>query len=148
MRAWDTAAAQGGGDAEARGERVQPHLPVEIHVLAGVDQVEAAYPEQHRKSQQVCRRIHSARHGDPAAGRRHAVGKAEHGVGHPGEALRPGVADQHDDGDGRQPEGERVQHPGASTRAASPAAASSSMSRRDSSPFGMARRAVLGFSAS
>ena len=40
---------QRAGHAEPGGHAAQPHLHVELDVLAGVDHVEAGHPEHHRR---------------------------------------------------------------------------------------------------
>ena len=99
-----------GGDAEARGDGVEPLRAVHLDVLAGVDQVESRDPHRQREPEEERGRLERPADGDPAAGRRHPVREPEDPVRRPREALGVGVADQEDERERRQGDAQRVQH--------------------------------------
>src|SRR5439155_383960 len=88
-----TRGGEGGGDAEARGDGVEPLRAVHLDVLAGVDQVEARDPHRQGEPEDDRRRVERPADRDPAAGRRDPVGEAEDPVRRPREALGVRVAD-------------------------------------------------------
>src|SRR3990172_7385784 len=85
--------------------------PVEVHVLAGVDEIEAGDPDGQREPEDEGGGGGHPAHGDPASPGRDAVREAEDPVAHPREALGVGVADQEERREGGEPEAERVEHP-------------------------------------
>src|SRR5437773_6919260 len=57
-----------GGDAEARGDGMEPLRAVHLDVLAGVDQVESRDPHRQREPEEERGRLERPADGDPAAG--------------------------------------------------------------------------------
>src|SRR5215467_2678781 len=108
----DARAPEGGGDAEASGEGAEARAAVEVDVLARVDQVEARDPYGEGEPEHERRRLEGATHGDPASRGGDAIGEAKDPVRGPGEAFGVGVADEEQPRPGREPEAERIQHPG------------------------------------
>ena len=107
----DARGPERGGDPEPGRHRVEPLPPVELDVLAGVEEVEPRDPHGDGEPEEPRRRLHRPAHRDPGAGRRRAVGEPEDPVGEPREALRVGVAHQEDERDRRQREAERPELP-------------------------------------
>src|SRR5881409_1748259 len=93
-RVVDARGGEGGGDAETRGDGVEPLRAVHLDVLTGVDQVEAGDPHSEREPEDDRRRVERPADRDPAAGRRDPVGEAEDPVRRPREALGVRVADK------------------------------------------------------
>lgn len=88
-------------------------LPVEVIVLAAVDDVEAGGPQAVGRAEQQRRQGKPPRHSEPRADRRDAAGRAQKEVAEPGEPLGIGVEGHHQEGEGGEDQAEGVQHRGA-----------------------------------
>ena len=108
----DPREAERPGLAEASRDRVQPRVPVEVGVLASVDQIEARDPGQDREGHQQDRQEvpgEIATHGDPGAERGEPQREPEDEVRCPGHALHEAVAEEHGQHGEREPPGQRRQ---------------------------------------
>ena len=85
---------EGVADPEPPGDAAEAGLPVEVHVLAGVDDVEPGDPEQHGLGQEDRRPGEVAAQGDPGGDRRQAEREPQPEVGQAGESLGVGIAQE------------------------------------------------------
>jgi predicted DCC family thiol-disulfide oxidoreductase YuxK len=102
---------QGAVVAQPRAHRAQAVPPVEVGVLAAVDDVEPRHPEHHGEPQQDREGLEAAADGDPGARRGDGQRRAQRVVRPDGEPLRVGIEVDDGEGDGREGEAERVEPP-------------------------------------
>ena len=92
-------------DAKANGDRLQPGGPIEVEILAGIENVEAADPRTNRRAEEPrLARGNPSTRGEPAADRRdsHREGQEQLGVGR--EPLGQGIPEHDRQRDRRQQE--------------------------------------------
>ena len=138
-----------GRHAEARRNRPQPVPAIEVHVLAGVEDVEPAHPQTDGQTEQPRLGPRAAAGGDPPADRRHRHRQAEEELRVGGVALGERIPEH--DRRARPAPARRTPSRAAPPRTRTPPrrpATKTAASRRLIAPRGISRMAVRGLSAS
>src|SRR5580692_2648079 len=84
---------------------------VEVDILAGVENVEAADPKRYRRTENQDAPIERSSNRNPRCRRRHAEAKAKYEVGKRGESLRVGIEEKYSERDRRKQKRETIQSP-------------------------------------
>ena len=137
-------------DAEAHRDRIQPVRAIELDVLAGIENVEAADPQTDRQAEQPgLRRADRTAGREPAADRRHGHRQAKECLRVRGVALRERIPEHDRERDRRQQPARRDSAGTPRTRTRSTTRSRRASHReRLSAPRGISRIAVRGLSAS
>ena len=103
---------EGPSHPKSPGNGVERLAPVELHILARIDDVESCYPQHHGGPQEERHGGQVPAHGDPGANRGTREGNAEEEVRTPRKALCVRIGKHNRQSDRTQPEGQRIEHVG------------------------------------